>query len=61
MARACSVKASHEEHLCYLDNIGFVKKNLAAYKKLVAGGAFVCKACGRVAKNKKNLCVPAKL
>jgi rRNA maturation endonuclease Nob1 len=51
----------HEEHLCMLQNIGFVEKNLEEYKKLVKQPKYVCKGCGRVAENEKNLCSPEKL
>jgi len=51
----------HEEHLCYLQNIGFLSKSFEDYKKLVRNGSFVCKACGRVAEKEANLCVPEKL
>ena len=51
----------HENHLCYLHNVGYVSSNLEGYKKLVAGGQYMCKACGRVAASEKNLCVPVKL
>ena len=52
---------AHEEHLCLLENIGYVKSSLSEYKKLVKDPKFVCKACGRVAASEKNLCAPEKL
>jgi hypothetical protein len=51
----------HEEHLCLLENIGYLRVALDDYKMLVRSGKFVCKECGRVAANEKNLCAPEKL
>jgi hypothetical protein len=51
----------HEEHLCYLQNIGFLLKGWDDYKKLVKDPQYICKACGRTAKSEKNLCTPEKL
>jgi hypothetical protein len=51
----------HDKHLCFLHNMGYVNSNLDKYKKLVKDGKYVCKACGRVAVEEKNLCVPEKL
>ena len=51
----------HEEHLCYLQNIGFLLKNWEEYKNLVRDGRYVCKACGRVAVKAENLCAPERL
>jgi len=53
--------AHHEEHLCYLQNIGFVESNLDEFKKLVRNPKFVCGNCGRAAADAKNLCKPEKL
>jgi hypothetical protein len=52
---------AHEEHLCLLHNIGYVKSNLEEYKKLIRDPKFVCKGCGRVAANIKNICAPESL
>jgi hypothetical protein len=52
---------NHENHLCYLENIGFIQEFPGVYKDLVKRGKFFCKVCGRVAKNEENLCVPEKL
>jgi hypothetical protein len=30
-------------------------------KPLVRNGGYICKGCGRVAKNKENLCAPIEL
>lgn len=51
----------HEEHLCYLQNVGYVQSNLEEYKELVSNPQFVCKNCGRAANSDKNLCAPDKL
>jgi len=51
----------HEDHLCLLQNVGYLKTNLNDFKKLVKDGKFICKGCGRVAANEKNLCAPEKL
>ena len=51
----------HEKHLCYLANIGFPQNNTEGYKELVKNAKFMCKACGRVAADEKNLCKPVKL
>jgi hypothetical protein len=52
---------AHEQHLCYLQNLGYVESNLEDYKKLVRNPRFVCKNCGRAAADEKNLCKPDKL
>lgn len=51
----------HEQHLCLLQNIGYLKTNLEDYKKLVRNPGYVCKNCGRTAANEENLCAPEKL
>ena len=51
----------HEEHLCFLQNVGYLKTNLNRFKELVKDGKFICKGCGRVAGSEKNLCNPEKL
>jgi hypothetical protein len=51
----------HEQHLCYLHNLDFMKSNLEDWKKLVRGPNFVCRKCGRAAAQEKNLCKPDKL
>src|SRR5208283_3049111 len=52
---------SHEEHLCYLHNIGFVESNMKEYKELVRNPKYVCGNCGRAAADAGNLCKPEKL
>lgn len=51
----------HEQHLCYLQNVGYVQSDFEDYKKLVSNPKFVCKNCGRTAAADSNLCAPAKL
>ena len=46
-----------ELHLCKL-----VKRDeLQLVRKLVVDAEFICKKCGRVAREKKNLCKPSRL
>jgi hypothetical protein len=51
----------HENHLCYLHNLGILEADLAHYKDLVQGARFICRKCGRAAKNAESLCEPEKL
>ena len=51
----------HEKHLCYLENVGYMKDKFEDYKKLVKGAAFVCRQCGRAAAREENLCYPERL
>jgi hypothetical protein len=53
--------AGHENHLCYLHNLGLLEADLDHYKDLVQGAQFICKMCGRAAKNADSLCKPEKL
>ena len=52
---------NHENHLCLLKTVGYVKGNFERYKNLVRDGKFICKKCGRVAAREDNLCEPEKL
>ena len=52
---------NHEQHLCYLQNLGYLESNLVDYKTLVTDSKFVCRNCGRTAEEEKNLCAPEKL
>ena len=61
MANLKMPHASHEEHLCLLQNVGYLKSNLEEYKKLVKDPQYICKGCGRAAASEKNLCTPEKL
>ena len=51
----------HDQHLCYLVNIGFMRSNPKEFKTLVKDAQYVCKNCGRVANNRDNLCNPVKM
>jgi hypothetical protein len=51
----------HEEHLCFLHSTGLLKSNLDEYKKLVKNAMYVCRNCGRLAAEEKNLCAAEKL
>ncbi len=51
----------HEEHLCYMQNMDFIEANLEHYKTLVRDGKFICRRCGRVAKDADLLCYPEPL
>jgi len=48
-------REGHDKHICQL------KDDLEKVKKLVKDPAYVCKNCGRAAKNEENLCSPTKL
>ena len=61
MAKAQMPHPGHNKHLCYLNNIGFQLNNPKEYKVLVNNGKFLCKVCGRVAANQKNICISVKL
>jgi hypothetical protein len=52
---------NHEQHLCYLENVGYLQSFPEAYKDLVRHGKYMCKVCGRVAASQDNLCVPDRL
>ncbi len=49
----------HTQHLCYLVEEG--KLSRAQIKELIKNPNFICKKCGRVAKENKNLCEPIAL
>ena len=51
----------HDDHLCYLVNMGYLNDNFSDYKARVKDGKFVSKSCGRVADSKESLCRPTKL
>jgi len=53
--------AMHDEHLCYLVNMGYLESSLEDYKKLVKDAKFVCKNCGRTADSEEYVCQPAKI
>jgi len=51
-------KFDDDEALCCLAKRDAVKDFPEDYLKLVLSPRYVCKKCGRVAHNKKNLCEP---
>jgi hypothetical protein len=60
----------HEEHLCFLENIGYLRSpelleigvdRKEEYKRLVRKPKFFCRKCGRTGAHGKNLCEPEKL
>jgi hypothetical protein len=50
-----SCREGHDKHICQM------KDDLEKVKKLVKEPAYVCKNCGRAAKNEENLCSPTRL
>jgi hypothetical protein len=61
MAKEKMPHPGHDKHLCYLNNLGFQVSHSEAYKQLVRNPQFMCKNCGRVAADKKNICNPEEL
>ena len=61
MAEIKMPHSAHEQHLCLLQNVGYLSSDLDEYKKLIREGRYVCEGCGRVAASEKNLCAPEKL
>lgn len=61
MAETKMPHPEHDKHLCYLENMGYLKSNFSDYKTLVKNSSYVCKGCGRTAADAKNLCSPEKL
>jgi hypothetical protein len=61
MAEEKSPHPGHENHLCHLQNIGFLLKDWEGYKKLVKNPQYICRGCGRLAASDKSLCLPEKL
>jgi hypothetical protein len=60
----------HEEHLCFLENIGYLRSpellemgvnRKEEFKRLVRNPRFFCRKCGRAAAFEKNLCEPERL
>jgi hypothetical protein len=61
MAEVKMPHPGHEQHLCLLQNTGYLKENFEDYKNLVRNPKFVCKGCGRAAASDKDLCAPEAL
>ncbi len=51
----------HSEHLCYIVAQGMHLADDVAYQALIETPKFRCSHCGRTAKSRRNLCVPADL
>jgi hypothetical protein len=51
----------HDEHLCYLVNMGYLENSMKEYKVLVKSAKFVCGKCGRSANAAESLCRPVKI
>ena len=51
----------HDEHLCYLTNMGYIKSDFKGYAELVKDAKFICTTCGRSANSDENLCQPKKI
>jgi len=51
----------HDDHLCYLVNMGYNETNPKEFKELVKNAKFVCRKCGRAANSSDNLCRPVKI
>ncbi len=58
MTEAKMPHQGHEQHLCYLENMGYLDQFPEAWRELVRKGRYLCRTCGRVAASKENLCVP---
>jgi hypothetical protein len=53
--------AMHDDHLCYLINMGYLDSNFKDYAELIKNPKFVCKRCGRGSDSKENICQPKKI
>jgi hypothetical protein len=51
----------HDEHLCYLKNMGMLENDFKGYTELVKKAEYVCMHCGRSAESEDNLCQPKKI
>jgi hypothetical protein len=53
--------AMHDDHLCYLVNMGYLESNFNDYAELIKDPKFICKRCGRGSDSKDNICQPKKI
>jgi hypothetical protein len=53
--------AGHDEHLCYLANMGFMLESPDEFRTLVKDPQFMCRQCGRGAQSPESLCKPEKI
>ena len=51
----------HDQHLCFLANLGFMMESPEDYARLVRNPEYICAHCGRVADKAENLCKPVKM
>jgi hypothetical protein len=51
----------HENHLCYLQNIGYLEEFFEEYEDMVKDARFICKTCGRVAEKESYICKPKRM
>ena len=47
----------HEKHLCHITSL----RNMKTVGRLAKDAQFLCIACGRAARDAKNLCEPTKI
>jgi hypothetical protein len=47
----------HEKHLCHITSL----RNMKTVGQLAKNAQYLCVACGRAAKDRANLCEPAKI
>ena len=52
---------NHENHLCYLQNTGYLEEMPEAYKDLIRDPRYWCRSCGRAAADRGSLCTPERL
>jgi hypothetical protein len=51
------VHPDHEKHLCHIASL----RNMKTVGKLAKDAQYLCAACGRAARDQKNLCEPVKI
>ena len=70
MAKIRMPHPGHAEHLCFLENIGYLKSpeqleigidRKEEFKRLVRKPKFIYRKCGRAAAKAEDLCEPEKL
>ena len=59
--KECKSCDGHDRHLCKLTGDQLHQEKPDEYMGLVKDPQFVCKSCGRVAAQAKNLCSPVAL
>jgi hypothetical protein len=52
---------AHDMNLCYLANDGYQCQDTNEYRRLVKNPRYICRLCGRAARDRKNLCRPVPL